>query len=344
MTLKGKEGDESIRPHVLSDGGVAYAIDGDISIFDSKLHKTRTIKTDNAELVAVGPDDEIYAFLKPLNQLGGQIVALTSTGQEQWRQSLASNLGLYRLAVGLDGLYVGAEGGDGAAILKFEPMTGASRAIANKQRLLAAHDGVFTASLAPIPPPEVYFSQALRHLDREGNETWIQVLLPGGLDPMQGGVDVREGFPTPDGGIVVPGKRLRDPITGLDANFVLKFDADGSYHWVSSDGLKVGGVLSQSSLLVSKSEINVGATCSHDVVVGVASSDELNGVVDAKLKITGSGRHDVLFASPMSDGTALVEVASQPPFSSTPACEEPLMAVGDRTFTAPGIYVFKVML
>jgi hypothetical protein len=289
----------------LSDGRVLCLTCTGILMLDERLRETGRMDAEHPSEVAVGPDDSIYAVIRPPVPNGNPVdlAAFEPTGALRWRTHLSDN-GSGGVLAGAQGPYAEFAGpGHEVVMLAFDAMSGARRQLhAPGQDLLgAAHDGVFTVERAPD-------AATLRQLDPAGAVVWARALT--GVNLSLGGAVV-----TPDGGGIFFGRSegtidfgdrtLAGP-PGKFLNFVVGIDPAGATRWAFTHEV----IYTTRAALTAQGEILLAGRLDlrdgPDAFLSVATPA---GVVRTH-RIGGPADQDIIDLAASTDGLAWLEVAS----------------------------------
>ncbi|HEY0992221.1 MAG TPA: PQQ-binding-like beta-propeller repeat protein [Kofleriaceae bacterium] len=304
-------------------------------ILDAALHETHRFDTSVQPIVAVAPDDAIYAVVPPSPQDAAAVFALSPAGKERWRTSIASDLYVRRIVASTEGPYIETA----STIVGFDAATGESRMRAGGQRLLAAaHDGVFTVA------SESQQSLTLSHLDRDGTPVWSHGISSPGYVSLSGAAA------TADGGVVAFGNgwstvdfgdRILDHVS---EEFVVGFDAAGATQWAFKHvGYSGAGFRTSDIAVAAQGEILlIGNASGQFMRHSDAHLDVATPAGDVReIKFTGPGDQQIWYVGARPDGTAVVQVSN---FRSPLLNEKQGMIIGDRGFADPGVYLFELAL
>jgi hypothetical protein len=327
------------RAHALiarSDGGIAVTANNDLWILDGQARTVGRDTTADVLALAAAPDDTLFATSAPTVGDAATVRAWSATGQPLWAAPLDAVA--VAIAARPEGPYVEASGG---TIYAFDAATGARRAFATHQRLLAAtHAGVVTFDAPTATTAVVHL------LDRAGSTVWSHTASwPAGTR----GLSIELAAAMPDGGVAIFGGASTDTdlsdATIPAGGYVAVFSATGATRWVAHYAGLPKPVLSR--------PVRGFAAVGHGQVAVVDDTDGPYpsppadtsitvldaGAVARTAKVDGVEAQVTRGIAAAPDGALWLEVDNEVTDDNRPS---PVLTVLGHTFTDPGTYLLEL--
>jgi len=333
----------------LFDGSVAVRSDGSglcatcsgIVAFDATLHEMGRVDlgpqgSGFVAQLAVAPDDAVYAIVPGGIIRIDDLAQVSTVSAARWMAPVGAS-GV--IVAGTEGPYTGPGYDFGSpvqdfTIRGFDALTGQPRTIASGQYLLAAArgGGVFTVE------PQGQQSTTLRRLGPDGLVSWSRTLASAD------GLSIDGAVATADGGVNVSGSSssavdFGDHTLASPGAFVAGFDVAGVTQWAFTAAPFVTHIA-----LTAQGEILMAGDTAPGGGEGTLSTDAFLSVatpagISRTLHITGPGDQRITALAAAPDGSAWINVGN---FRHDDAEPDPMMQIGDHTFSEAGGYLFKI--